>query len=308
MATADLATIDALREFNRLYTRRAGLLDEHLYDTGFTLAEARVLFELSRGERPKAAMLAQALDLDPAYLSRILKKFRAAGLVASAPDPQDGRSATLSLTRDGEAAYAPLLARSRSAAETLIRSLPPERRAQTLAAIDGLRAALDPAESARPAVLREPGPGEVGWVIHRQAAAYAEEYGFNAQFEGLVAEIAGGFLRHQDASCERGWVADRGGALIGSVFLTRGRASGEAQLRLLFVEKSARGAGVGKALLNAATDFARTAGYRSLTLWTNSVLIEARRLYERAGFQLENAEKHRMFGPEMEGQTWRLPL
>lgn len=311
----DLETIDALREFNRVYTRRVGLLEEHLYDTGFTLAEARVLYELSRAERQSAADIAEALGMDPAYLSRILRKMKERALVEASPDPVDARRAVLSLTDEGRSAYAPLLERSRRSVAELIDSIPQAQRAAALSAAETLRGALTPRTEQRPVLLREPRIGEVGWIIHRHAAAYAEEYGFVGDFEGLVAEIAAAFLLRRDPLRERGWIAAPAGStsasdIQGCAFLTRaGDAEPDtAQLRLLFLEKHARGAGLGAALLDATIEYARSVGYRDYKLWTNAPLTGARKLYESRGFTLEKSEPHSMFGPEMEGQTWRLSL
>lgn len=303
------AEIDGLRAFNRIYTQKIGVLEEHLLGSGFTLAEARVLYELSEAGTVSAAELARRLGLDPAYLSRILQKLRGAGLLGATPNAEDKRRSDLSLTTAGEAAYAPLKARSRDAMAALLDGLPAERRRAFIEAAGALRTILDaaPARSAAP-TLREPEPGDIGRIIARHGRLYAEEYGFDQRFEGLVAEIAGGFLRHQDRTRERCWVAEVDGRLAGSIFLARTDDEKVAKIRLLYVEPTERGAGLGRCLLDACLAFAREAGYAEIVLWTNDVLTAARRLYETAGFTLVSEEPHTMFGPAMKGQVWRRAL
>ncbi|MEL6978451.1 MAG: bifunctional helix-turn-helix transcriptional regulator/GNAT family N-acetyltransferase [Pseudomonadota bacterium] len=306
--------IDAVRAFNRFYTQRIGALDEHLYGAGFTLSEARVLYELHAAEA-SAADLARALGLDPAYLSRILKGFREKGWVASTRCAEDARRTRLSLTDAGRAAYAPLLQRSREAVRMMLASAPEARRAALLSAMRTIRACLDDAHDARDAQAAAPPPvllrplraADLGWVIDRHGALYAEEHGFNDAFTGLVAVIAGGFLRTSKPGRSEAWIAERAGRTVGSVFVAD-TGEGVAQLRLLLVEPDQRGAGVGRALLDAAIGFARAAGYKELRLWTNDVLHAARRLYERAGFTLIDETPHEMFGPKMIGQTLSLRL
>lgn len=304
----DLTTVDAVRAFNRFYTQRIGALDEQLYGAGFTLAEGRVLYELSVAET-SATALSRALGMDQAYLSRILKSFREKGWVAATPCPDDARRSALSLTAAGRAAYAPLLERSRAAVRDMLKTARPDCLSPLLAAMEEIRAGLDDEPPAGPVVLRAFGAADLGWLIDRHGALYAEEHGFDARFAGLVAEIAGAFVRTAQPERSRGWIAEAGGRRVGSVLLTQGESGATAaQLRLLLVEPQWRGKGVGRALLAAATEFARRAGYAELRLWTNHVLLKARRLYETAGFRLINEARHEMFGPPLIGQTWTLDL
>ncbi len=302
--------IAAVRRFNRFYTRSIGALQEGLLQSSFSLAEARVLYELAQRDGATATGLGRELGLDPGYLSRILQRFERDGLISRVSSDADRRQSTLSLTDAGHAAFAPLDASSRDEIGALLRALPEPAQAALVAAMDRIESLLGGAsESAAtvPWLLRQHRPGDIGWVVARHGALYAEEYGFDQRFEALVAKVAGAFLASHDPSHERCWIAERNGVNIGSVFLVR-ECDETARLRLLIVEPVARGLGIGKRLVAECIGFARTAGYRRVTLWTNDVLSAARAIYQRAGFRLTASAPHRDFGPPMIGEDWELDL
>jgi DNA-binding MarR family transcriptional regulator/GNAT superfamily N-acetyltransferase len=306
-----MTTIDEVRSFNRFYTRRIGLLDEHLSDSPFSLVEARILYELARGQpAATAADLCRALDMDKAHLSRVLARLRSRGLVLAEPSPRHAKHRLLSLTPAGQTAFAALERGAKNQMAALLAPLGPADDERLRGAMSQIRAILDkPAGAPGPAfVLRPPRVGDLGWVIHRQAALYAEEYGWDWTFEGLIAGIIGRFVDQFDPAREAVWIAERHGAIIGSIFLVRDEEEGVAKLRLLYVEKSARGLGVGAALTKACIERARACGYRRLTLWTNDILVAARRIYQAASFKLVSEEKHRSFGHDLVGQYWALEL
>jgi DNA-binding MarR family transcriptional regulator/GNAT superfamily N-acetyltransferase len=308
-ATAELnGAIGAVRHFNRFYTRQIGLLEEGLLNSRFTLTEGRVLYELARREGLTAATLSRDLGLDRGYLSRILKKFESEGLLARAPAGGHGRRAALALTEAGREAFAPLDQASRRQVASLLEPLSApgrNRLAQAMATIERLLAGAP--DSAPAYSIRPPRAGDIGWVVHRHGVLYAKEYGWDDSFEGFVAEIAGAFLKRADGERERAWIAERGGEIVGSVFVMRD-SEAVAKLRLLYVEPGARGMGIGRRLVEEAIGFARDKGYSALTLWTNDVLVSARRIYEAAGFRLAREEPHRSFGKDLVGQHWELPL
>ncbi|HUC18281.1 MAG TPA: helix-turn-helix domain-containing GNAT family N-acetyltransferase [Acetobacteraceae bacterium] len=302
------ATI-AVRRFSRFYTRRLGLLGEGLLDSAFSLTESRVLYELAHQDGLTASLLGRELGLDPGYLSRILKKFEARGLIVRAPSTSDGRQAVLGLTEAGRAAFAPLDRGSRDQVMAMLGRLDAEetghltRAMATVEALLGERPAAPPA----PIVLRSHQIGDIGWITHRQALLYAQEYGWDESYEALVAEIGAQFLRAFDPQRDRAWIAEREGTILGSVFVVR--VSDEiARLRLLYVEPGARGSGLGRRLVGECIRFARHTGYRKLTLWTNDVLTAARRIYQEAGFTLVAEERHHSFGKDLVGQNWELAL
>lgn len=301
------ADIDALRAFNRVYTGRLGLLNTYLDGSLFTLSEARVLFELAHRADPTAAELARVLQVDRAQLSRTLKRFAGRGLLEQRGQPLDGRHRLLSLTAEGRAAFDALDRKTRDAIGGLLNALPPARRERLLSATAAITAVFEAGPSAD-AVLRDLGPGDLGWITHRQAILYSEEYGWNGDYEALVARILAGFIENFDPAREAGWVAEIDGGVVGSIFLVRGDNSSVGKLRLLFVEPDARGMGVGGMLIAACIERARQFGYDRLDLWTNGVLVDARRLYERAGFVLVDESLHHSFGKELVGQTWSLDL
>ncbi|MGQ9368113.1 bifunctional helix-turn-helix transcriptional regulator/GNAT family N-acetyltransferase [Azospirillum sp. ST 5-10] len=300
--------IAAVRSFTRFYTRQIGVLDEGLLKSPFTLAQARVLYELAHRDGLTASGLGRELGLDAGYLSRILKGFEGQGLLTRTPAPDDGRQTVLALTPAGHAAFAPLNRASHDEVAALLGRLPAADRARLVAAMGTVQRLLDegPADDP-PFLLRPHRPGDIGWVVHRQAVLYAEEYGWDDSFEALVAEILAQFLRGFDPQRERAWIAERDGAVVGSVFLVR-HSDEVAKLRLLYVERSARGLGIGRRLVEECIAFARERGYRTLTLWTNDILVSAWRIYQAAGFRLVQEERHRSFGADLVGQTWTLEL
>ncbi len=298
--------IAAVRRFNRFYTRQVGALREGLLDSRFTLTETRVLYELAHRDELTATDLARDLCLDPGYLSRILARFEADGLLARAMSEADRRRAVLRLTEAGQAAFAPLNIGAREEVAAWLRHLAEPARAELVAAMGRIEALLEP-EPARPYVIRPPRAGDIGWVISRHGALYAAEYGFDSRFEALVATVAGAFLGKHDPARESCWIAERDGVNLGSIFLVRADDA-LATLRLLLVEPTARGQGIGRRLVDECLAFARAAGYRRVTLWTNDVLVAARRIYQQAGFTLIRSEPHRMFGPTIVGEDWDLTL
>lgn len=306
---AELAQrIEAVRRFNRFYTKEIGVLHEGLLQSPFSLAEARVLYELAHRESPTAVELARELGLDAGYLSRILRGFERRGLLAKTRSATDGRQSLLALTRRGRAAFAPLDAGSRAEIGAMLARLSAADQARLVDTMGAVERLLGGApEPKAPYLLRDHRAGDFGWVVQRHGALYSEEYGFDATFEALVAEIVAKFIRELDSKRERCWIAERDGANVGSVFLVE-KSRTVAKLRLLLVEPSARGLGIGARLVEECLRFARQAGYRKITLWTNSVLHAARHLYETAGFQLVDEAPHRSFGQDLVGETWELKL
>jgi DNA-binding MarR family transcriptional regulator/GNAT superfamily N-acetyltransferase len=300
--------IAAVRRFSRFYTGAIGALHEHLHDSGFSLTEARVLYELAHRQDLTATAIGRDLGLDSGYLSRILQRFARNGLLRRERSPRDGRQTRLTLTEAGRAAFAPLDAASAREIGTLLTRLPDPAQAVLVAAMGQIETLLgDPDPAPRSWLLRPPRPGDIGWVVARHGALYAEEYAFDARFEALVAKVAGAFLEANDPACERCWIAERDGANVGSIFLVRGDAD-TARLRLLLVEPTARGAGIGRRLVAECIAFARAAGYRRVVLWTNDILTAARHLYIEAGFRLVASKPHRDFGPAIVGEDWTLEL
>jgi DNA-binding MarR family transcriptional regulator/N-acetylglutamate synthase-like GNAT family acetyltransferase len=309
MVDAPLATdIEAIRAFNRFYTQRIGVLREGLLDSPFSLAEARVLYELARRKQPSSSGLCRELSLDPGYLSRILQRFEKGRLLARRRSTEDGRQYLLALTKRGRAAFAALDKGSRRHVGGLLKPIAAADRARVVTAMATIEQAFrgTPAGTV-PYLLRAHRPGDIGWVVGRHGALYAEEYGWDESFEALVAEIAAKFLRHYDAKREHCWIAERDGDTVGSVFLVK-QSRAVAKLRLLLVEPKARGAGIGGRLVEECVGFARRAGYRKVTLWTQSILVAARRIYEHAGFRLVREEPHRSFGHDLVGEHWELTL
>jgi len=298
--------VAAVRQFSRFYTRIIGALDEGLLQSRFTLAEARVLYELAQRDALTATDLGRDLGLDPGYLSRILQRFERDGLIARTQSDVDKRQSLLSLTAAGRDAFAPLDSRSREQVGTLLARLPEAAQAVLVSAMSRIETLLD-APRIQSWLLRQHRPGDIGWVVQRHGALYAEEYGFDSRFEALVAHVAGDFLAQHDPARERCWIAEHDGVNVGSVFLVR-KTDEIAKLRLLIVEPSTRGLGIGRRLVAECIDFARRAGYRSITLWTNDILVAARSIYQRAGFRLVASAPHADFGPPMVGEDWELTL
>ncbi|MFY9510570.1 MAG: helix-turn-helix domain-containing GNAT family N-acetyltransferase [Rubrivivax sp.] len=306
--------VDTLRAFNRFYTRRIGVLHERLLDSRFSLGESRLLYELAQGPGRSAAALGRDLALDAGYLSRLLAGLRERGFVKTQPAPQDKRQALLSLTAAGRRAFAPLDKRSREQAAALLSPLAEPQRQALLTAVARVQALLG--DSSPGAVtLRAHRPGDIGWVVSRHGALYAQDYGWDQRFEALVARIAADFVERFDASREACWIAERDGEPLGCVFVVQARddsngaaEAGVAQLRMLLVEPAARGLGLGRQLVDTCHAFARAAGYRRMRLWTNSVLSAARGIYAKAGYQRIASETHESFGHTLVGEIWEMDL
>jgi DNA-binding MarR family transcriptional regulator/GNAT superfamily N-acetyltransferase len=299
--------VAAVREFNRFYTNVIGLLREGLVDTPYSLTEARILFELARDGETETSRLRGWLDIDAGYLSRLLARFEADGLVRRTRSPADGRRQVTGLTAAGRAVFANLDARSGDQIRELLAALTPAGRQHLTGAMASIREIIGPASPPAAFVLRPPAPGDLGWVVQRHGALYAAEYGWDASFEALVARIVADYAERGDRGRESAWIAELGGEPAGCVFCMR-KDGPTAQLRLLLVEPRARGLGMGGRLVAECVCFARRAGYREMVLWTNDVLHAARRIYQRAGFQLAGSEPHHSFGHDLVGQDWRLPL
>ena len=303
--TSDIA---AFRNFNRLYTRFIGTLQEGLLETPYTLGEARVLYELATRPSPRASEIAAALGLDPGYLSRLLAGFQRAGLLRRQTSAEDSRFALITLTSRGRAVFKKLNTLSDLQARAILAPLAHHDRTRLIHSMRTIEDILEAPVRARPLfVLRPHRIGDMGWVISREGTLYAEEYGWDQSFEILVARIVADFLANFDPDRERCWIADADGRSPGHIFLVRHPDRPDtARLRLLLVEPSARGMGLGHTLVNECVRFARTAGYRKVVLWTQSILVAAHRIYQAAGFRLVREEPHHSFGKDLIGQTWEL--
>lgn len=309
MAKMDISQrIGAVRRFNRFYTKQIGLLNEGLLRSPFSLTEARVIYELAHHEKATATELGHELGLDAGYLSRILRSFKKRGLIEKQPSETDGRQSLLWLAEQGQEAFATLNARSHREIEAMLNQLSMEeqnRLVEAMHTIEGLLGAQP--EPKVPYILRPHQPGDMGWVVHRHGVLYAQEYGWDEQFEALVADIVAKFIQNYDPKRERCWIAEKDGENVGSVFLVK-RSDTVAKLRLLLVEPKARGLGIGTRLVNECIRFARQAGYSKITLWTQSVLLAARHIYQKAGFQLVHEGAHHSFGHDLVEETWELAL
>jgi DNA-binding MarR family transcriptional regulator/GNAT superfamily N-acetyltransferase len=302
------AQVKAVRGFNRFYTQRIGVLDPYL-GSDFSLTDVRVLYELAHRDQPTAAELGRDLALDAGYLSRILRRFQSQGWLVRVPSPADARQSLLKLTDAGHAAFAPLQQKSRDEAAELLATLPAVERDSLIAAMDTVRRLLDKQapSTARTVLLRDPGPGDLGWVVQQHGELYAREWGYTQEFEGLVAGIVGKYIRDFDPLWERGWIAEVNGERAGSVFVVR-RSATVAQLRLLILTPAARGHGLGGRLTDECIAFARAKGYRKMTLWTQSHLLAARAIYESRGFRKVKAERNDAYGQHLTSETWELAL
>ncbi|MDE2605056.1 MAG: bifunctional helix-turn-helix transcriptional regulator/GNAT family N-acetyltransferase [Burkholderiales bacterium] len=299
--------VKAVRAFNRFYTQRIGVLRRYL-DSDFTLTEVRVLYELAHRPPLAARDLVRELQLDAGYLSRILRRFEDRGWIAREPAPHDARQQMLRLTEEGYATFAPLQQKSRDETAALLATVPRADRPRLIQALETVHRLLEPsAASQRRIVLRDPAPGDMGWVVQAHGELYAREYGFDWTFEALVAEIAATFIRRFDPAHEKGWIAEVDGERAGCVFLVR-KSPTVAQLRLLILRPEARGLGLGGRLTDTCVAFARAAGYRRLVLWTQSNLIAARAIYASRGFVLKASEANEAFGQELVSETWELAL
>ncbi len=304
--------IASVRRFTRFYTRKIGVLDQRLLRSPFSLSEARVIYELAQGSGFTAKELGKSLGIDAGYLSRMLAGFARRGLIARRRSETDGRERLLELTGKGRQAFAPLDRGSNAEVGALLAGLSAGRQQRLVEAMRTVEDLLAPPETRdapdQPAyTLRRHRPGDIGWITHRQAVLYNQEYGWNEEYEALIAGIMSTFITDFDPATERCWIAERAGEIVGSVFVVK-KTRNIAKLRLLYVEPSARGLGIGARLVDECIRFARTKGYRTMTLWTNSVLISARRIYESAGFHLAHEESHHAFGKDLIGQNWDLDL
>jgi DNA-binding MarR family transcriptional regulator/N-acetylglutamate synthase-like GNAT family acetyltransferase len=303
-----MSVVDDVRSFNRFYTRRVGLLAQHLPDSDLSLAEARVLYEIARTPGLTAADIIRSLEMDRAHVSRIIGRFRARELVESRADDAHAKRLRLSLTDAGQEAFARLDKGAQSQIADIIAPVPAAERQRLVCAMRELRAILETPAAGAALELRTLQPGDLGWITHRQAVLYHQEFGWDRTYEALVSRILGDFATGFDPAREDAWVAEIGGETVGSVFLVKGGDGESAKLRLLYVEPSARGRGVGARLVETCIQRARALGYRRLSLWTNDVLVSARRIYQAAGFRLVEETPHHSFGRDLVGQTWVLGL
>lgn len=306
------AQVKAVRGFNRFYTQRIGVLDPYL-GSELSLTEVRVLYELAHRDQPTASELGRDLALDAGYLSRILRRFEGRGWLARAPSPADARQSLLRLTEGGHKAFAPLQQKSRDEAAALLAGLSVPARDRLIGAMATVQQLLAPAQAADAAaarpdvVLRDPGPGDMGWVVQQHGEIYWREYRFNSEFEGLVAEIAAKYILNFDPQREKGWIAQIEGERVGSVFVVR-RSATIAQLRLLILTPGARGRGLGGRLVDECIAFARSKGYRKLMLWTQSNLLAARTIYRSRGFKRVKSEPYPAYGQKLVSEVWELKL
>jgi len=299
--------VRAIRAFNRFYTRKIGVVDG-IASSPFSLAEARVLYELAHRQQPTATDIRKELGLDAGYMSRILRDFERRNLVRREQSKTDERQRFLSLTTKGQKAFIPLDERSNRDVAAMLNDLSSAERKQLVDAVQAVRRLLgDKAEQRSPYLLRQHQPGDMGWIVHRQAILYAEEYGWDGTYEALAAEIVAQFIKNYDPQRERAWVAEKDGQRVGAVFVAK-QSEEIARLRLLHVEREARGLGIGRRLVEECIRFARQAGYLKMTLWTQSVLHAARDIYKKAGFQVVHEEKHHSFGKDLTAETWELNL
>jgi DNA-binding MarR family transcriptional regulator/GNAT superfamily N-acetyltransferase len=300
--------VAAVRAFNRFYTRKLGIIEPKLLHSPFTLQEARILYEIAHRPACTASDLTRDLGLDPGFLSRTLQELQRRQIVARKPSKDDGRVNELALTDKGRAAQAELERRSCEQVGALLASLEDGQRTALVQAMTTIEQTLDRPAAKPPAfILRSHRPGDIGWVISSQARAYAEEYGWDISYEALVAEICAQFIRNYDPSREHCWIAEAGGEPLGSIFLVKG-SNDVAKLRLLLVEKKARGFGVGRALVEQCIRTAREKGYKEMTLWTQSILVAARGIYQATGFRCVKQEPHHSFGVDLVGETWEMKL
>jgi DNA-binding MarR family transcriptional regulator/N-acetylglutamate synthase-like GNAT family acetyltransferase len=306
---SDLAQrVEAVRRFNRFYTQQIGVLTEEYLKSPFSLTESRVIYELAHHEETSATLLVKELGLDAGYLSRILRRFKKRGLITKQPSETDRRLSVLRLSARGQEAFAFLNSHSQRDIEAMLNTLRVEEQKRLIAAMDTIQRTIGlETRPKAPFILRPHQPGDMGWVVHRHGVLYAEEYGWDEHFEALVAGIVAKFIRHYEPARERCWIAEREGENVGSVFLVK-KSKQVAKLRLLLVDPKARGLGIGSRLVSGCLRFARQAGYRKITLWTNSVLTAARHIYEQAGFILVDRQSHHSFGHDLVAETWERML
>ena len=305
MATLE-GRAEKVRQFNRFYTQLIGVLHEHLLESEYSLTEVRILYELAHGSALTSVDLCRMLDLNAGYVSRVISGFERKGLLTKNRSTEDARVTQLHLTDKGRQTFQPLNDASREEVMAMLRQLSEPQQEQLVQAMGQIHGLLGEPEAAS-YVLRDPQPGDMGWIVHRQGLLYFQEYGWNADFEALVAEIVATYVQAFDPRSDRCWIAEKDGQVVGSVFVVR-QDETTAKLRLLYVDANARGLGIGHRLVDECLRFARQAGYKKMVLWTNSILIDARRIYEKAGFQLVKEEAHHSFGKDLIGQTWALDL
>jgi len=300
--------VEAIRGFNRFYTHKIGVVQQQYLASSFSLGQVRILYELAHRHEPTAAELSSELGVDPGYLSRTLHDFEVRGFLRRKRSPADRRQSLLLLTKRGREAFARLDTRARDGIQKMLANVPESDQSRLLSAMDTIERLLGNRDAPEGAyLLRTHQPGDMGWIIHRHGVLYAQEYGWDEQFEALVAKIAAEFIQNFDPRRERCWIAEKDGEIVGCVFLVKADEN-VAKLRLLLVEPSARGSGIGSRLVDECVRFARRAGYRKIALWTQSMLLPARRIYERAGFQLVLQEPHHNFGHDLIAETWELSL
>src|SRR5579884_3917676 len=315
MATAATLTghsnVQAIRQFNRFYTRQIGVLQEGLLNSSFSLTEVRVMYELAHRQQPTASEICDALQLDRGYLSRMLRSFVKAGLMEKIPSAHDGRENLLRLTRRGQTEFSRLDVLSNQQVSAMLDRLGRPQQARLIAAMRAIEELLaskqEPVKHSGTIILRGHRPGDMGWIVHRHGVLYAQEYGWDERFEALVAEIAAHFVQHLDPKRERCWIAEKDGEIVGSVFLVK-KSKTTAKLRLLLVEPKARGLGIGRRLVDECVRFARQAGYKKITLWTQSILGAARHIYKQAGFRIVGKQRNNSFGHALVAETWELQL
>jgi DNA-binding MarR family transcriptional regulator/N-acetylglutamate synthase-like GNAT family acetyltransferase len=302
------ARVEAVRHFNRFYTQKIGILQEGLLKSTFSLTQLRILYELAYRERVSAAELCHDLNLDAGYLSRIFADFENRGFIERKPSKEDARQNNIELTKKGRDAFAPLNTRSHEEIAAILSALSSTDQIKLIDAMKTIESLLDDNDEQKPSyILRPHQPGDMGWVIYRHGVLYSQEYGWDEQFEALVASICAKFLQRFDPKRERCWIAEKDGEIVGSVFLVK-RSKNVAQLRMLYVEPSARGLGIGGRLVSECVRFAKQSGYKKIVLWTNSILYAARKIYEAHGFQMTKKESEHSFGHDLVFETWELEL
>ncbi len=301
--------IEAVRHFNRFYTKQIGVLDEGLLESPFSLTEARVIYELASRKKTTATELISELRLDAGYLSRMIGDFERRKLIERNASEKDARQSVLNLTKQGQKEFESLNRLSQNQIEEILNDLTAPEQNRLLAAMKAIEELLGakPKDEKFSYILRPPQAGDMGWVVESNGALYAQEYGWDARYEALVAQIVADFVKNFDAQKERCWIAEKEGENVGAVFLVK-KSKTVAKLRLLIVDPKARGLGIGKRLVDECTRFARQAGYKKITLWTNSVLVAARSIYQKAGYELVKTEAHHSFGQDLVGETWELNL
>lgn len=300
--------VNSIRQFNRFYTKQIGLLNEYLLKSPFSLTEARILYELAQRENSNSAQLSAELNLDAGQLSRMLRDFESRGLIEKIRSETDARQTLLRLTAKGITEFQALNAQSSMQIEAMLNNLSADQQKRLVIAMSEIEKILSGNKPEdKSFILRNPSAGDFGWVVQKNGEVYAEEYNWDEEYEGLVAGIVAEFIKNFDAKRERCWIAEKDGANIGAVFLVK-KDETTAKLRLLIVDPKARGLGVGKRLVEECTRFAKKAGYKKITLWTNSVLSAARHIYEKEGYKVVKTEPHHSFGKDLVGETWELEL